>query len=90
MTKLLDAHLHLWDPSERHHDWLDQEPALRRRFGPEDVDAGRYELVGAVFVQADCHDEEALDEVRWVDELPADDRRAVLCDAASTVYGIEL
>jgi predicted TIM-barrel fold metal-dependent hydrolase len=22
MTELLDAHLHLWDPAARHHDWL--------------------------------------------------------------------
>ena len=64
--RVLDAHLHLWDPSERHHDWLEGQPALRRRFGPSDVDAGRYELAGAVFVQADCRDDEALDEVRWV------------------------
>ena len=69
MTKLLDAHLHLWDPSERTHDWLEEVPRLRRRFGPEDVDAGRYDLVGAVFVQADCRDEEALGEVRWVEEV---------------------
>ena len=66
MARILDAHLHLWDPSERHYDWLDEQPSLRRRFGPEDVDAGRYELAGAVFVQADCREDEALDEVRWV------------------------
>ena len=63
---LLDAHLHLWDPSARHHQWLDDEPGLRRRFGPEDVDPGRYALAGAIFVQADCRDDEALDEVHWV------------------------
>jgi L-fuconolactonase len=66
MSAVFDAHLHLWDPSERHHDWLEEQPALRRRFGPEDVDAGRHELVGAIFVQADCRDEEAFAEVRWV------------------------
>jgi len=69
MPALLDAHLHLWDPSERHHDWLDEAPPLRRRFGPEDVDPGSYELAGAIFVQADCRDEEALDEVRWVQDV---------------------
>lgn len=63
---LLDAHLHLWDPSARHYDWLDFEPTLQRPFGAGDVDPGRYELAGAVFVQADCRDDEALDEVRWV------------------------
>lgn len=71
MAKVLDAHLHLWDPAERTHDWLEEVPRLRRRFGPEDIDAGRWELVGAVFVQADCRDEEALDEVRWVQAVGA-------------------
>lgn len=66
MTRVFDAHLHLWDPFERSHDWLEEQPALRRRFGPKDVDAGQHELIGAIFVQADCHEEEALDEVRWV------------------------
>jgi L-fuconolactonase len=66
MTKVLDAHLHLWDPSERHYDWLEEVAVLRRRFGPDDVVLGRYELAGAIFVQADCRDEEALDEVHWV------------------------
>ena len=69
MSGILDAHLHLWDPAARHHDWLDGQPALQRRFGPEDVDAGRHALTGAVFVQADCRDDEALDEVRWVQEI---------------------
>jgi L-fuconolactonase len=70
-TGLVDAHLHFWDPSARHHDWLAAHASLCRRFGPEDLDTGRYELTGAVFVQADCRDEEALDEVEWVERLAA-------------------
>jgi predicted TIM-barrel fold metal-dependent hydrolase len=69
MTELVDAHLHLWDPAARHHEWLAAHPSLQRRFGPEDLDTGRHALSGAVFVQADCRDEEALDEVRWVERL---------------------
>ena len=63
---IVDAHLHLWDPAARHHDWLAGEPALQRRFGPEDLDVGRHDVAGAIVVQADCRDEEALDEVRWI------------------------
>jgi L-fuconolactonase len=81
MAKLLDAHLHLWDPSERRHDWLDEAPSLRRRFGPEDVDSGRHELVGAVFVQADCRDAEALDEVHWVQRVAQPLVRAIVAYA---------
>ncbi len=72
MTELIDAHLHFWDPSARHHDWLEAHPSLCRRFGPEDLDTGRYQFSGAVFVQADCRDEEALDEVGWVERLAED------------------
>lgn len=72
MTELFDAHLHLWDPTARHHDWLAAHPSLRRRFGPEDLDAGAHELIGAVFVQANCRDDEALDEVRWVADMARD------------------
>lgn len=69
MNGILDAHLHFWDPTARHHDWLAEQPPLDRRFTPAELDSGRHELAGAVFVQADCRDEEALDEVRWVEQL---------------------
>jgi predicted TIM-barrel fold metal-dependent hydrolase len=72
VTQVLDAHVHFWDPRARHHDWLAELPPLRRRFGPEDLDTGHHELIGAVFVQADCRDDEALDEVRWVGRLAAE------------------
>jgi L-fuconolactonase len=63
---IVDAHLHLWDPAARHHDWLAAHPPLLRRFGPDDLDAGRHDVAAAVVVQADCRDEEALAEVRWI------------------------
>jgi L-fuconolactonase len=66
---ILDAHVHFWDPAARRHAWLDAHPSLQRRFGPGDLDPGRHELAGAVFVQADCREEEAADEVRWVSGL---------------------
>ncbi len=72
MTRLLDAHVHFWDPSARHHAWLADAPQLQRRFGPEDLDLGGRALSGVVFVQADCRDEEALDEVHWVQALSAE------------------
>lgn len=69
MGSILDAHLHLWDPVARHYDWLNGQPSLERVFGPGDIDAGRHDLVGAVFVQADCREDEALNEVRWVHDV---------------------
>jgi L-fuconolactonase len=70
---ILDAHVHFWDPGTRHHAWLDEHSTLRRRFVPADYDAGRHAVGGAVFVQADCRDDEALDEVRWVTALAEGD-----------------
>ena len=36
----VDAHHHLWDPARRAYPWMDERLApIRRRFGPEDLDA---------------------------------------------------
>ena len=72
MKGIVDTHLHFWDPTVRHHDWLRNYPELNRRFGPEDFDAGGHEIAGAVFVQADARDDEALDEVRWVTRMASE------------------
>jgi L-fuconolactonase len=72
---LVDSHVHFWDPRERRHAWLDGQPDLRRRFGPEDYGSGRHDVAALIFVQADCRDDEALDEARWVAELAARDPR---------------
>jgi L-fuconolactonase len=72
---LVDSHVHFWDPHARRHAWLDGLPALRRRFGPEDYDAGRHDVDAMIFVQADCRADEALDEARWVADLAAGDPR---------------
>jgi L-fuconolactonase len=72
---IFDAHVHFWDPGARRYAWLDGHPRLQRRFGPEDYDSGRHDVGAMTFVQADCRDEEALDEARWVGELAARDAR---------------
>jgi L-fuconolactonase len=69
---ILDAHLHVWDPAARHHDWLAAYPRLQRRFGPEDLDVGHHDVEGAIVVQADCRDDEARAEVRWIADLAAE------------------
>jgi predicted TIM-barrel fold metal-dependent hydrolase len=69
---IIDAHLHLWDPAARHHDWLAAYPSLQRRFEPADLDVGHHDVVGAIVVQADCRDDEALGEVRWIAGLAAE------------------
>jgi L-fuconolactonase len=72
--EFVDSHVHFWDPQARRYAWLDGQPSLRRRFGPEDYGGGG-RVAALIFVQADCRDDEALDEVRWAAELAARDPR---------------
>jgi L-fuconolactonase len=67
--RVLDSHLHLWDPAVLDYDWLDGR--LRDRFGPEALAAERAaasdaEIRGAVFVEADAAPAQSLAEVDWV------------------------
>ena len=68
--RVLDSHLHLWDPELLRYEWL--EGPLAYAFAGLELDHARVELTdqeSAVFVQADCVEEQYLDEVRWVDGL---------------------
>jgi L-fuconolactonase len=67
---LIDAHIHFWDPGRLHYEWLEALPALQRPFLPADVETGRHEVHGFVFVQADCRDDEGWAEVAWACTLP--------------------
>lgn len=63
----IDSHLHLWDPEHLDYAWLDGP--LQARFVADDLaDAGISGVSPgeAVFVQAECAQEQFLDEVRWV------------------------
>lgn len=68
--RVLDSHLHLWDPEVLDYPWL--EGPLAFLFGETELDHARIggaSQEGAVFVQADCVQEQYLDEVRWVTAL---------------------
>jgi L-fuconolactonase len=71
---LVDAHLHLWDPTRLRYAWLDGNPLLDRRYGAPEFAAASMECAveRAVFVQCDCRPEQSLDEVRWVASLAAE------------------
>lgn len=66
---LIDAHLHVWDIQARHHDWLRHEPSLNRTFTPMAPELGDAGVTAAVFVEASCRENEALDEATWVQHL---------------------
>jgi len=63
---MIDAHLHLWDPSKLDYDWLQYVPSIAHHHGPEDWNETDIEVRQAVFIQADCAPEQALNEVDWV------------------------
>lgn len=69
--RVVDAHLHLWDPEALTYDWL--EGRLLRSFGPDELDLAVREApdadCGFVFVQAECAPEQAVAEADWVASL---------------------
>lgn len=66
---LVDAHIHVWDVKARHHDWLQDEPALNRSFMPAAPELSAAGVTAAIFVEASCRESEALDEAIWVQHL---------------------
>lgn len=68
--RVVDSHLHLWDPSVLSYDWLDGD--LDDTFTIEQLREDLIEDVDhqvAVFVQAGAARKQALDEVRWVESI---------------------
>ncbi|KDA06757.1 amidohydrolase [Microbacterium sp. CH12i] len=68
--RILDSHLHLWDPAILEYPWL--EGPLRARFAETELAAAVGAVDGErafVFVQADCAEHQTLDEVEWVASL---------------------
>lgn len=68
--RLLDSHLHLWDPKNLSYPWL--SGSLDAVFAQQEIFE---ELIddaddeAAIFVQADCIPEQYLDEVKWVESI---------------------
>lgn len=70
--RVLDSHLHLWDPAVLDFDWL--EGRLLQRFGPAELAGAVAEGPSAdarafVFVQAEPAIDQSLAEVDWVSDL---------------------
>src|SRR5665213_4071708 len=68
--RIIDAHIHLWDPSVLAYRWLEPGAALRRAFLPVDLHRG-----GAptqwVMVQAEARPDQDLAELQWISGLAA-------------------
>ncbi len=75
--RVVDAHVHFWDPGVMPYPWLDEVPSLRRAFlPPQHATATTAALVERlVVVEGNCHPDRARDEVRWVEELQRQEPR---------------
>lgn len=67
--EMIDSHVHIWDPAVLEYGWLADSPGLNRQFLPPDLPHTQANTQAAVFVQADCRDDQALKEVDWVSSL---------------------
>jgi L-fuconolactonase len=71
-VKVIDSHVHFWDPKHLRYDWL-QGTSLYRPFLPDDYRQaiGDITVEGIVFVEVDRAPEQGLAEAQWIDSLPA-------------------
>ncbi|MGA9658644.1 MAG: amidohydrolase family protein [Asticcacaulis sp.] len=67
--KIIDSHLHFWDPDNLTYRWLSDVPAIGGFMGPQQFADTGVTLEGAVFVQADCEPAQAMAEVDWIYSL---------------------
>jgi L-fuconolactonase len=71
-VKVIDSHVHVWDPALLDYAWLGNNAELNKPFLPRDLPHTPDNTRAAVFVQAGCREDQALKEVDWVVGL-ADD-----------------
>ncbi|GHB86749.1 amidohydrolase family protein [Persicitalea jodogahamensis] len=74
---LIDSHVHFWNPARLDYPWLDSVPDIKKPFLIHDYNQATsgYEVIKLVFVQSECEPEQALDELDFVMEQAAIDRR---------------
>lgn len=69
--KIIDSHIHFWDPKQLDYPWLGHVPLIAGRHTPDEL--YRQELIDPamemLFVQAECREEQAMQEVTWVSDL---------------------
>lgn len=71
---IIDAHVHLWDPTRFRMPWIDGNPILEKPYGPADYRAHTdgVEVEAIVYLQVEVTPPYALLEARWAADLQAD------------------
>lgn len=74
---IVDAHVHLWDPSRFRMRWLDGNSLLERPYGIDDFreQSAGVDVAGYVYVQVDVDPAYALLEAWWAAARADEDRR---------------
>ena len=74
--RVIDSHVHFWDPGVLHYPWHAELPAMQRRFLPADLGSlADGSVAGVVFVEANCLPEEAASEIAFVEHLARNEAR---------------
>jgi L-fuconolactonase len=95
--RVIDAHVHFWNPGALHYSWLRSVPLLRRAFLPGDFESlASREIDEVLFVEANCRPSESARELDFVDGLVECEPRIVgavayvdLCDASTRDHALE-
>lgn len=71
--RIVDSHVHFWDPARLRYPWLASVPTLSRRFGPGEysAEAPLPNVTKLVFVECGADRSSSLEEARWVADLAA-------------------
>jgi L-fuconolactonase len=74
---IIDAHVHLFDPSNLPYAWLAGAAPINKPHLPSDFDrlTAPVKVDGIVFVEVDVDDPRYLDEARWVEKTAQSDPR---------------
>lgn len=77
LKRLIDSHIHFWQPKLLRYEWLAELPPINRPYLPADLVAAARSLPleKIVFVQADCVPADGLHEVAWISELASAEPR---------------
>jgi L-fuconolactonase len=67
-ARVIDSHIHLWDPTALDYPWLESEDELRRPFLPAELRA-RAGPSAWVMVQAEAQPDDEFAELEWVASL---------------------
>ena len=74
---IVDAHVHLYDPSVIRYGWMRGKPALEGAQGPAELDAarGQVEIECLVWIEVGADPGQHQDEARWIADLAGRESR---------------